>query len=527
MTILEAMTRPQLFGPFFQGDTWAAWRVFLAAVFGLPMSAAERAIYERHTQRTTPPTTQAREAWMPVGRRGGKSRIAAFVAAYLATFRDYTPILGPGEMATIPIIAADRKQARVIMRFVKGMLTGSPVLKHLVTDEYNSQDYQAVELATNRTIIEVHTASYRTVRGYLIPAAILEEVAFLPTGESANPDTELVKAIRPGMATVPDGLLIGLSSPYWRHGVLWTAYQKHFGRDGDPILVWQADTRAMNPSVPQAFIDEQYAEDPAGAAAEYGAQFRTDIAAYVTEEVVDACVVTGRYELPRSTAHTHIAFVDPSGGSVDSMTLAIGHAEERSGETVAVVDCIRETKAPFSPKAVVRDFAATLALYGVTTVVGDAYAGEWPREQFHEHGITYDRAEKPKVDLYRDALPALNSGRVELLDLPRLKAQLCALERRTARGGRDSIDHPPGGHDDVANAVAGIVAPLLGAPKFAGAGYYGFIEQQAKAAQAAQEHAVEAPAPTLIGREIVPPVLVLEERLRGVEALERRMRAAG
>jgi len=54
-------------------------------------------------------------------------------------------------------------------------------------------------------------------------------------------------------------------------------------------------------------------------------------------------------------------------------------------------------------------------------------------------------------------LPALNSGRVELLDVPRLVGQLCGLERRTARGGRDTIDHPPGGRDDVANAVAGAV----------------------------------------------------------------------
>jgi hypothetical protein len=34
-------------------------------------------------------------------------------------------------------------------------------------------------------------------------------------------------------------------------------------------------------------------------------------------------------------------------------------------------------------------------------------------------------------------------------------SQFVGLERRTSRGGRDSIDHAPGGHDDVANAVAG------------------------------------------------------------------------
>lgn len=84
-------------------------------------------------------------------------------------------------------------------------------------------------------------------------------------------------------------------------------------------------------------------------------------------------------------------------------------------------------------------------------------AGEWPREQFSKRKITYAPAEKPKSDLYRDMLPLLNSGRVQLLDNRRLLTQLHGLERKTARGGRDSIDHGPGRHDDVANACAGAI----------------------------------------------------------------------
>ena len=91
-------------------------------------------------------------------------------------------------------------------------------------------------------------------------------------------------------------------------------------------------------------------------------------------------------------------------------------------------------------------------------VTGDRYAGEWPRERFREHGITYETAAKPKSGLYRDLLPAINSRMVDLLGDARLFAQIVGLERRTARGGRDSIDHAPGAHDDLANAVAGVVA---------------------------------------------------------------------
>ena len=80
-----------------------------------------------------------------------------------------------------------------------------------------------------------------------------------------------------------------------------------------------------------------------------------------------------------------------------------------------------------------------------------------------KHGVNVTPSERTKSDIYREFLPLLNSGNVELLDLPRLASQLAGLERKTARGGRDSIDHAPGGHDDVINAAAGALV-LAGAP---------------------------------------------------------------
>jgi hypothetical protein len=148
------------------------------------------------------------------------------------------------------------------------------------------------------------------------------------------------------------------------------------------------------------------------------------------------------------------------GGSADSMTLCIGH-KEREGNVV-MVDAIRERRPPFSPEDVVAEFSGLLKTYRVNRVTGDRYAGEWPVERFRAHGITYEPAAKPKSDLYRDLLPLINGRRLDLLDEPRLLAQLVGLERRTARGGRDSIDHAPGSHDDVANAVAGVAAAAAG-----------------------------------------------------------------
>jgi hypothetical protein len=141
------------------------------------------------------------------------------------------------------------------------------------------------------------------------------------------------------------------------------------------------------------------------------------------------------------------------------MTLAIAHREPNG---IAVLDLVRERRPPFSPEDVTAEFAT----YCCASVVGDRYAGEWPRERMRIHGVQYELAEKPKSDIYRDALPALNSGKIELLDNARLVAQTCSLERRTACGGRDSIDSPPGNsHDDVSNsALAALLLVGSGPP---------------------------------------------------------------
>jgi hypothetical protein len=257
------------------------------------------------------------------GRRGGKSFVMALVAVYLAAFRDYRQYLAPGERGTILIIACDRKQARVVTRYVGALLTKVPMLARMIEREAA----ESFDL-NNSVTIEVGTASFKSVRGYAIVAALLDELAFWPTDNAAEPDYEILAAIRPGTAQFPNAMLLCASSPYARRGALWDAWRRHFGKDGDPVLVWQAATRDMNPTVPQRVIDEATERDPASAAAEYGAQFRSDIESYIAREAVEACVSLGIRERAPVSSVTYAAFVDPSGGSADSMTMAIAHKED-------------------------------------------------------------------------------------------------------------------------------------------------------------------------------------------------------
>jgi hypothetical protein len=447
LTILDVMQDRAVFGKWFGGASWAAWRAALAAVFALPMTPDMLETYRTHTGRSAPPTGPAREAWFVVGRRGGKSRIAALAAVFLACFRSYADVLAPGEVGVVMLIAADKKQARLLLRYILGLLDAVPMLAALVTGR--TQDSVTLSIGV---VLEVHTRSFRTTRGYTIVAAICDELGFWTSDESANPDIEIIAGLRPAMLTIAGALLLGISTPYARRGVLWTAYAKHYAKDGDPVLVWQAPTLAMNGALDPHVVGSAIEADEVSAASEYLAQFRSDLEAFVSREALAACVEPGRYELPPVAGTGYVAFVDPSGGASDSMTLAVAHAKVQRW---AVVDALLERKPPFSPEAVVVEFCEVLRRYGVAEVTGDRYGGEWPREQFRKDGVEYRLAEKPASDLFREWLPMVTSGRCELLDHRKLIAQALALERRAGRAGKDSIGHPPGGHDDLVVAVAG------------------------------------------------------------------------
>ena len=328
----------------------------------------------------------------------------------------------------------------------KGVLDGDDSLGGKILDQLNLFFGEGTNLLTNKQIELVETFADE---------------------RAAEPDVEIINAVKPGMATIPGAMLLCASSPHARRGALWEAYRKHFGQDGDPVLVWQAATRDMNATVPQGYIDAHYADDPAKAAAEYGAQFRTDVETFISREVVEAAVVAGRHELPRVPGVLYTGATDPSGGSNDSMTLSIDHVEtDAAGVRRSVLDVVREVRPPFSPDAVVAEFSALLKSYGISRVIGDRYGGMWPRERFAVHGIEYVVADKTASDFYLELLPVLNSGRAELLDHQRLVAQLCHLERSAARSGKEHIGHAPNAHDDVINAAAIAMVSALAVPAY-------------------------------------------------------------
>jgi hypothetical protein len=450
VTILDALGDPSLFGglPAFRDlSSWSSWLVFLRAIYGVPLERDDLAKFQKHTGRTTPRPGGYPEAVCITGRQSGKSAIAATVAAYEAA----TGTEG-GTFALL--VAQDQRGAqRTLFRYAVEPFQSVPAFAR----EVSKGTADVLELSSGVTLA-CYPCRPAAVRGIRACIVVCDELAYYISSEGRPTDKEMLRSLRPTTATTGGKLLI-LSSPYGQSGALWDLHRQHYGREDSSTLVWVGSAPSMNPTLSADYLQRMEQDDPEAYRSEVLGEFRAGISSLFDPEALDAVVISGRRELPPSSEMHYRAFADPSGGRSDSFTLAIGHAIP--GARV-VVDLVRAWKAPFSPAGVVEEAAALLKAYRLAEVTGDRYGGEWPAERFRAHGITYTPADKAKGDLYLELLAVVNSGRVELLDVPEMLAQLRGLERRRGPSGRDRVDHRPGSHDDSANAVAGVVSLLAG-----------------------------------------------------------------
>jgi hypothetical protein len=446
----ECMTDPEFFGSTFAGPTFEAWRTVAKILEGRPLCADELALYALVTGRKVAPAGPFTEAYLIKPRRAGGTLFAAAVGLH-AALGDYRDKLGPGEMATVALIASDRKQARQLMNYVKGLVAASS----RIAPEVNGETLQSISFE-HRVTLEVHTTSFRSTRGYSFACVVLDELAYFRDDLSANPDVELVRAVRPALSNLR-GRLLGLSSPHARRGHLWEMHRQYYGVEGADVLVIQAqEPSILNPTIDPNIIARAMAEDPEAARSEWYGQFRSDVSQFLPDALIDAAVIANRVELPHSLAHGYVAFVDVSGGVSDASALGIAHKEPGSRRENVVLDQLIVAKAPHSPHEVVARFAAVLQRFGIRTVVGDHYGANWVSDAFKHVGVRYEVSELDKSAIYAEVSPFFAGERVELLDDKRLITELRLLERRPRAGGRaDSINHPPRAHDDCANAACG------------------------------------------------------------------------
>lgn len=457
--IVEAMNDPELFGAWFAGESWNGWRAIIRAAFSLPMGDSDRVFFGNVAGTRNLPATRVKELWIAAGRRAGKDSVASLLVAFIAATFDGADRLRPGERPLCLLLATDREQAKIALRFVRAYFEQIPPLKAMVTRETQN----GLELS-NGVDIFVGVNSFRAVRGRTVLCAVLDECSFWRSEDSASPDRETYRALKPGMATLPESMLIAISSPYRRSGLLYSKFKAHFGADGDDVLFIKAPSMKLNPTLDSAEIERAMADDPAAARSEWLAEWRDDVSSFVGVELVESLVDDGVVSRPAEPGKRYFAFADPASGTgKDAFAVSVAH---RDGELI-IIDLAHEIRPPFSPESAIGECAALLRAFGVTIAFGDKYAPGFVQEAFRRHGVVYRYTDRDRSALYLDALPLMTSGRVRLPDNRRLVMQFANLERRAAASGKDRVDHARDQHDDLSNAVAGAICTTQGSAMFA------------------------------------------------------------
>jgi len=445
MNIIEFIEDPHLIN---DKRLSAAQKVSLKAVYGLHLNQAELKIFRKITgHKQYRAGREYPEASFVLGRRSGKSdQLASNIALYEACSRKHK--LSVGQIGVVMIVASElKRQSKIVFNYCLEKLEQSPVLKRLIK-KVTAEEI----LLTNNISIQVYPCNLARIRGQSLVTFIGDETAFWKS-EGKNVDEDVVNAARPGLE-FPYSKLLKISSPYMMRGEIYNDYKRYFGKQSKDIIVFKGDTLLFNPSYSKKKIEALKRRDPTAYRTEILAEFRADLSAMYDPLIIDDAVDPDRpLELPYRNKYTYQAFVDVAGGGgKDSYALAIGHEENG----LIVVDVIRSRQPKFNPEEVTAQYCELLKKYKISSVTGDKYSGDWASNAFNKYGITYERSEKSKSELYLEAESLFNTQRINIPKKESVLSQFKMLVRRTRSGGKDSVDTDSGQPEDEANVIAGI-----------------------------------------------------------------------
>ncbi len=455
MNIISAITDKNLFRPFLADEddsvrTWRNWSIALRCLYGLKLKPEYSKIIKTCTGRSieSMPKEGFDVSLFITGRRSGKSRIAAIVGAFEAVLSGKEKRLAKGEVGRVAIVSPTVKQSRIVKSYLRAIFE-----THLLKAEVVSEGRDGFELK-NGVVCETLVGDWKSIRGYSVMAAIVDEAAFfgLDAESKVRSDTELIRALLPSLSTI-GGRLIAITSPYARRGWVWNQHKKYFGNDEAKTLVWVSPSRTMNSTLPKGVVDAAMVEDMQSAKSEYLAEFRDDVCIWLPLESITACVKKTRFELLPRSGERYFGFVDVSGGRNDDAAICIGH---RNNDKKVICDYIQRYRPPHNPYEVIGRMSEVLKKYKIRKITGDNYSAEFVSQAFKSNGISYEKCKLPKSALYLELIGITCSHNIELLDDAVSITQLANLERRTRSGGKDIVDHAHGGHDDSANAIAGL-----------------------------------------------------------------------
>lgn len=491
---LEALQEPLLFGAHNQALSLAQ-RSLLKQAYGAPLDDKEVdqfhltemdywSIFQDDCEldelgfvmkvgRNRPYVPKAyREAWLIVGRRGGKTdRFASTIVAYEALCGGHEQFVRAGQRAICFQIAQDLRMARYSLHFIRATLESSPIGKKSI----QKITADRIDLKNGVTIFCVPPTT-KSVRGFATPVAVLDEVGmWYQESDSANPDYEIYRALTPGQIQFPHRKIVGISTPWNKAGLLWQNYEA--GTEGSRlhsslrkeefsgVFVGHGTTASMgNPLVNPDYLRTERARDQKAFERECLAEFQDSISGFLPTQLVERAVSAGILERQPQSRHNYVAAIDPA-FKTDAFAVAIAHKDERN---VVVIDAVRRfvgrREAPLNPRAVLEELKPLFDAYQISFVYSDQYhlesLGQLAREVgFEIMGVPFTA--KNKAQMYGNLQQLFHQGRISLVDDYELKKELRTLERTLTEGGNVHIAAPAGFHDDMASVCCLVAAQAM------------------------------------------------------------------
>lgn len=404
-----------------------------------------------------------------VGRRGGKSTIASIIALYSTIKVNWKPFLTKTPVATVLVLSHSVDFSEEILSILKDMVEASPILNRL-RDPKKKNTSKIFHLKVpfllpnnkiqySRVRVKVGAASKRTTRGSAICTLLCDEIAFWNLAEdAADPDTEILRAVRPALAQFgKHGTIIKLSSPGIKQGVLYDEWLRREALKQD-LIQFKAPSWVWNTIIPVDWFKEELRTDPDGFDTEIRANFVDSISNFILPEFVDMCILKGiNFIAPTDEKGvTYSAAIDAAFKKDRFAFAVVAHNENRV--TTHVIKYWEGTKKkPVQAFEVAEYIRNVCKEFGLSEVTGDQHSFQPLREIFQQYGInlvenTFTLTYKKKI--YFGLKRLIHNRQMDLLDIPLLAKEIKELQVEQTSTGQIRIGHPIGGSDDLSDSLA-------------------------------------------------------------------------
>lgn len=406
------------------------------------------------------------------GRRSGKTLLSAVISIYCAISNNWKPFLKKTPFATVLIMSHSREFSDEVLEIIRTLIETSHILSALINkDKKNSSSTMNLkvpwivdgnQIQYSRVQIKVAAASSKTTRGVAACAILCDEIAFWNLDESMKEtDAKIMKAVRPAMKQFREfGMLIKLSSPGIKQGILYNEYKKD--REGElppTYAVFKAPSWVMTPEdvVPSEEFVEEFNLDAESFDQEYRGNFADSLSFFITPEYIDMAVMK------------KISFMSPEGDAT-KYTAAIDAAYKGDRFTFSVTAYVNGKLKQYMSKAwegtkqkpvssyEVAEFIKNVCKqFNIDEVAADQYSFQPLKEIFGTYGVNlkeYVFTPAFKKKIYWNLKKLVHSQQIDLLDNEIQTRELKELIVEQGQSGNIKIGHPAGGTDDFADSLA-------------------------------------------------------------------------